>query len=323
MHLSIIFNGYGIVAKGVGMKVKKAIRNNLIGLYLLNQYHFLRGNIDMRLFSDEKAIIRYYKKQTGKIPDLVNPVLFSEKQQWYKLNIKSPLMEVCADKLNVRKYIKDLGYDYLLNTIYRIYDKVDDINLEALPEKFVLKATHGSGFNLIVKDKQKVNWFMWKKIMKSWLRQNIYWSGREWVYKNLQPRIISERYLEDGSGGLKDYKFYCFNGEPRFMQFEAGRYTSENVRNFYDMNWNLMPFGKEMPHNPNVNIEMPKAFEEMKKIVKDLSQPFSYVRADLYEVGGKVYFGELTFFPAGGASDFIPPVYDKIVGKMWNIKSDR
>ena len=155
--------------------------------------------------------------------------------------------------------------------------------------------------------------------MKSWLKQDIYWSGREWVYKNLKKRLVVEKYLEDKSGGLLDYKFFCFNGKPRFMQLEVGRYTANNTRNFYDMDWNLMPFGKELEHNPNIEVEKPEGFEEMKEIAEKLSKPFSFVRVDLYQVGGKIYFGELTFFPAGGAPDFKPIEYNKIVGDMWDI----
>lgn len=291
--------------------------------YMISIYHCVRCKIDPLLISDEQAVINYYKKRTGgKIPDLKNPVKFSEKQQWYKLNDKDELKTKCADKYTVRKYIEDCGYQELLNDLLAVYEKPSQIDLDALPDKFVIKASHGSGFNLIVTDKNKVNWFMWKRIMNSWLHQDIYWSGREWVYKTLKPKLIVEKYLEDESGGLQDFKFFCFNGEPRFMQLEVGRYTDHNTRNFYDMDWNLMPFGKEIPHNPNIKVEKPMAFEEMKVIARKLSAPFQFVRVDLYQVGGKVYFGELTFFPAGGAPDFVPSEYDEIVGKMWDLQKN-
>ena len=106
------------------------------------------------------------------------------------------------------------------------------------------------------------------------------------------------------------------------MQLEVGRYTDHNTRNFYDMEWNLMPFGKELPYNPNIHVSKPEKFEEMKKIAERLAQPFQFVRVDLYQVGGKVYFGELTFFPAGGAPDFVPSEYDRIVGNMWELRRD-
>ncbi len=291
---------------------------------LIHYYHIVLGKLMPKIVSDKKAVINYYKKRTGgKIPDLENPKTFSEKQQWYKLYSNNPLMEQCADKQDVREYITSCGYEHLLNESYGVYDDVDEIPIDTLPDKFVLKAAHSSGWNLIVQDKNKVDWDTEKKIMRLWLKQDNYWSGREWVYKNMKKRIVAEKYLEDESGGLLDYKFYCFNGQPRFLQLEVGRFTDHNTRNFYDMDWNLMPFGKELPHNPDIHMEKPFAFEEMKKIATDLSKPFSYVRVDLYQVQGKVFFGELTYFPAGGAPDFVPAEYDRIVGDMWELPGEK
>ena len=289
--------------------------------FSINLYHCIMSWGMPRLFNDETAIKRYYKKVScGREVDLKNPKLFSEKMQWYKLNHRDKLMELVANKYTVRKYIKDQGYEYLLNDLYGVYSNVKDINFKNLPNQFVLKGTHGSGFNIIVKDKSKLNKCQAKLMMKAWLRQNIAWSGREWVYKNMPRHIIAEKYLEDETGELRDYKFYCFNGIPSFMQLEVGRGTKQNTRNFYNMDWELLPFGKSLPHNPDLKVPKPEKFEEMKKIASDLSKPFQYVRVDLYQVGNKVYFGELTFFPAGGAPDFIPSQYDEIVGNMWDLK---
>lgn len=302
------------------MNIKK-LRKKRFFINAIHIYHILQCKLNPLLLNDEKAVKRYYRKKSGGLTvDLNNPVTFSEKQQWYKLYSNNPLMSQCADKSDVRQYIIDCGYEELLNEQYGVYESVKDIPINDLPKQFVLKAAHASGWNLIVKDKSKVNWKHEKGTMKLWLKQDIYWSGREWVYKNLKKRIVAEKYLEDESGGLLDYKFYCFNGKPVFLQLEVGRFTDKNTRNFYDMNWNIMPFGKGMPHDPNVSIPVPECFDYMKKIAEDLCKPFSYVRVDLYHVAGKVYFGELTFFPAGGAPDFVPSEYDKIVGDLWNIK---
>ena len=302
------------------MSLKSKIRNNPWGLLLIHKLHERQNRKNLKQYSDKEQILRWYQmKSGGETPDLENPKTFSEKQQWYKLNEKNPLMEKCADKVDVREYVTECGYGHLLNDIYGVYDSVKELPIKDLPKKCVIKGAHGSGFNLIVRDKSKVKWGVWKKIMKSWLKQDIYWSGREWVYKNLKKRLVVEKYLEDKSGGLLDYKFFCFNGKPRFMQLEVGRYTANNTRNFYDMDWNLMPFGKELEHNPNIEVEKPEGFEEMKEIAEKLSKPFTFVRVDLYQVGGKIYFGELTFFPAGGAPDFKPIEYNKIVGDMWDI----
>ena len=305
------------------MGIKQQIRKSNLGQYLISEYHCLLSWIMPKVLSDEKAVIRYYKKKSGgRIPDLENPQTFSEKLQWYKLNARKPLMEQCADKFAVREYIQSLGYGHLLNDLLGVYDRVQDIDFAALPDRFVIKAAHGSGFNIIVKDKSELNLRHTKRMLKSWLHQNIAWSGREWVYRNMPRRIVIEKYLEDETGGLRDYKFYCFNGEPAIMQLEVGRFTEHNTRNFYDMDWKLLPFGKELPHDPNIRVEKPKMFEEMKRIASVLCKPFQYVRVDLYQADGKVYFGELTFFPAGGAPDFVPSEYDAIVGKMWRLERE-
>lgn len=274
-----------------------------------------------KIKDDKKAVVSYYKKKSGgRIADLEHPTLFSEKLQWYKLNHHAPLMQTVANKYTVRAYLESIGYGHLLNDIYGIFTNVSDIDFDKLPDQFVLKGTHGSGFNIIVKDKTKLNRRQAKMMMRAWLKQHIAWSGREWVYQEMPRHIMAEKYLEDETGELRDYKFYCFNGKPAFMQLEVGRGTEHNTRNFYDMDWKLMPFGKELPHNPNLDVPRPQMFDEMKTIAADLCKPFQYVRVDLYQVGGKVYFGELTFFPAGGAPDFVPAEYDKVVGNMWRLE---
>ncbi|MGN0515892.1 ATP-grasp fold amidoligase family protein [Eubacterium sp.] len=305
------------------MGIKEKIKSNFWGEYAISQYHSFMSWLAPKIIPDERAVKNYYKKWTGKELDLSNPVTFSQKQQWYKLNAKMPLMQKCADKLAVREYVKDCGYEELLNDLLGCYDNPNDIDIASLPNRFVIKASHGSGFNVIVKDKSQLNWKQTRLMLKSWMHQNIAWSGREWVYKDMPRHIIVEKYLEDETGELRDYKFFCFNGEPRFMQLELGRYTNHNTRNFYDMDWNLMPFGKSIPHNPTVVVPKPYMFDEMKRIAKVLCKPFQFVRVDLYQVGGRIYFGELTFFPAGGAPDFIPTEYDKIVGDMWKLEKNK
>lgn len=303
------------------MRLISKFKKSKLGQYSVSKYHELMSKLSPKLISDRKAVIRYYKKKSGgKIVDLENPKTFSEKLQWYKLNAKNPLMQICADKAAVRDYLTENGYGHLLNDVYGVYNNVKDINIDALPDRFVLKAAHGSGQNIIVKDKSSVDWKHAKRMMRSWLRQDISWSGREWVYRDMPRRIIAEKFLVDETGELRDYKFFCFNGKPTYMQLEVGRYTSNNTRNFYDMDWNLMPFGKELPHNPDIHVEKPEKFEEMKEIASELCKPFQFVRVDLYQVCGKVYFGELTFFPAGGAPDFVPSEYDEIVGSNWKLE---
>lgn len=299
-----------------------SLRDKFIVKYGISLYHCFASRIFPMIVGDRAAIISHYRKYSGgRTPDIDSPSLFSEKLQWYKLNDKKPLMEKVANKYTVREYVSECGYGDLLNDILGVYRSVGEIDFDRLPQKFVLKGTHGSGFNIIVRDKSKLDIRKTKLMLWTWMHQNIAWSGREWVYKDMPRHIIAEKYLDDGDGDLRDYKFYCFNGEPRIMQLEVGRGTEGNIRNFYDMDWNLMPFGKAMPHSPGVNIARPEKFDEMKKIAKDLCKPFQYVRVDFYLVKDRIYFGELTFFPAGGAPDFIPAEYDRIIGDMWRIET--
>ena len=306
------------------MLIKKVLKKSFLGKLTLSEFHVLECRILPKIIDDEKFVRHYYKKYSDKALNLDNPRTFSEKVNWYKLNHKIPLMQQCADKVEVREYVAEKGYSEHLNKIIGIYSCVDEIDIGSLPERFVLKAAHGSHMNIIVKDnKDKINWKQQKMMMRSWLKQDIYWPGREWVYKDLKRRIIAEEYLEDETGELRDYKFFCFNGIPRFVQVEVGRFGHDHARNFYDMDWKLQPFGKEIPCNPDVNIEKPAGLEMMKQMAKDLSKPFEFVRVDLYQLKDEVRFGELTFFPAGGKPDFVPKEYDEIVGDMWEMNVDK
>lgn len=271
--------------------------------------------------SDVDCINSLYKGYCGLLPNIENPHKFSEKMQWIKLHYRNKLMPIVADKYEVREYLEELGYAKLLNDIIAVYESIDDFNLEKLPNSFVLKASHSSGWNLVVKDKSKVDWFIWRKHMKYWLSHDIEWNGREWHYGEMKPRIVCEKYLEDKSGGLMDYKFFCFNGQPKFMQLNVDRGLSTATQNYYDLSWNLLPFGKTHAHNPNIKAEPPKHFAEMIKVAAELSKPFPFVRMDFYEANGNLYFGEFTFFPCSGMPDFIPSIWDDKVGEMLDISN--
>lgn len=297
-----------------------ALKNSNPWLLLL--WHVLlhqRSKREIRKYTDKEAVDRLYHNFSGRYPDIENPVLFSEKQQWLKLKYRDDLMPICVDKLEVRRFLKDKGYANHLNEILAVYENIDEFNIDILPNRFVLKATHGSGWNLVCKDKLKINWFVWRKIMKCWLESNIFWEGREWPYKDITPRIICEKYLEDENGQLIDYKFFCFNGKPRFIQANQGRGTSRHAQNFFDLNWRILPFGKDLIPKPEIRIPQPKNLAHMISIAKNLSVDFSFVRVDLYEVMSEVFIGELTFFPASGMPDFVPEKYDEIVGDMWTL----
>src|SRR5699024_10176066 len=210
-----------------------------------------------------------------------------------------------------------IGTQYL-NELYAVYDDVSDIDITKIPKSFVLKGTHGSGYNLICKNKYHHDWKKEKKKMKRWLTQNYYWSKREWVYKDIKPRIVCERYLseaENSSCGLTDYKFYCFNGVPHFCQIIRGR-GGQDMIDFYNMEWEHMPFvGMRLLTNSNDQIKKPKAYNEMIDLSKMLSKGFSFVRVDCYYVDNRIYFGEMTFFPTSGMGKFNPPEWNRKLGQ--------
>jgi hypothetical protein len=285
-------------------------------LFLWHEQLRYRGIINLKNVSDLDAIRNLYFNFSGKYPNIDNPKTFGEKQQWLKLNYHNPLMTRCADKYEVRAFLKEKGYESILSEVIGFYQSIENLDLDKLPSKFVLKASHGSGWNLICKDKTKISWQPWKLVMGSWLKSNIYWLGREWPYKDMRPGIICEEYMEDKSGQLMDYKFFCFNNEPKFIQANKGRGTNKHAQNFYDLDWHILPFGKELEPLPDVEILKPSCFQQMLNIAKDLSQYFPFVRVDLYEVDNKVIFGELTFYPKSGLPDFTPPKYDSIIGEM-------
>ncbi len=285
----------------------------LLFIWLENQRK--KGIKSLQNLDDTAAINKLFKDYTGKLPNLMEPKTWGEKQQWLKLHYHNPIQTTCSDKYEVRKFIEEKGYGDTLNDLIAVFYDIKDFDSKILPNRFVIKASHGSGWNFVCKDKSKVNWFIWKKIMNSWLKNNIFWPGREWPYKNMKPSVIVEKYLEDESGQLMDYKFFCFDGDVRFVQANKGRGSANHAQNFYDLNWSILPFGKDLVPRPDINIPKPSKLEEMIAMAKDLSQGFPFVRVDLYETNKKIVFGELTFYPKSGLPDFTPPKYDDILGE--------
>ena len=304
------------------MGIKQTIKKSFWGEYLISLYHCAMCKVMPKLINDEKAVKRFYKKKSGKELDLSNPQTFSEKINWYKLNDKNPLMEKCADKVAVRDYIIEKGYADCLNEVYGVYDRVEDINIDELPNQFVIKAAHGSHMIYIVKDKETFDWKRAKKMMKTWLKQDIYWSGREWVYKDMPKRIIIEKYLEDEVGELRDYKFFCYHGQPYYMQYDIGRFN-KHYRNYYSINKSLLNCCdiEKLPNLPDIPFPIDNdTYNTMIQMSRELSSPFQQVRVDLYTVNEKVYFGELTFFDSGGNAVFYPGEWNYKFSEKWIIK---
>lgn len=296
------------------MNYKERIKNTSIGNYLHLEYWRHCAQRELKKYDDYDFICWMYKKHCGLDINLVNPKRYTEKLQWLKLFYRNDLMPIVSDKYEVRKYLEKNGYGYLLNELVAVYESVDDFDVSQLPKSFVAKASHGSGWNLIVKDKDKVNWFMWKKIMRSCLKQNLYWFGREWNYKSQKPRIVVEKYLQDDSGELRDYKIICINGTPDFMQIDQNRF-SNHKRLYVDEKGNPLSFGDSQDNTDLDGFVFGDIHKEMMRIAEELCKPFPMVRVDFYECNGRIIFGELTFFGGSGFFKFNPDSMDEELGK--------
>lgn len=275
-----------------------------------------------RLYSDKKFLERLFKLRMQKELNLDNPQSFSEKLQWLKLYNRKPEYTLMVDKYEAKKYVADIiGKEYIIPTI-GVWDRVEDIDWEALPNQFVLKCTHDSGGIVICKDKANLDIKMSIKKLEKSMKRDYFYDNREWPYKNVKKRIIAEQFIDsEGHQDLPDYKFFCFNGEPKYCQVIRDR-NSKMTIDFYDMEWSHMPFIGLNPVNP-VNpvaknglkpVMKPKYLSEMVNICQKLATGIPFSRIDLYSVNEKIYFGEITFFPASGLGEFTPKEWNYIFG---------
>ncbi len=245
-----------------------------------------------------------YFRSYRKILNLSNPKTFGEKIQWLKKNGHLERYRDLVDKYAVRNYItKKVGKSYLVK-LYGVYDNSSQINFELLPNQFVLKPNNGSGDVIICKDKSMLNIEEAKALLDNWMKSDFYDYTREIQYKGIERKIICEEYLEDDSGSLRDYKVFCFNGKPEFVQVDFDRYTNHR-RNFYNLNWERI-YMEVAYKEHSIGMRKPENFEELIKVCEKLSEDFPFVRVDLYMVKNKIYFGELTFTPGNGKDPFRP-----------------
>ena len=253
--------------------------------------------------------------------DLKNPKTFNEKLQWLKLNNRHIEYSELVDKYTAKQYVaRIVGDDYIIPTL-GIYESFDEIVFDNLPRQFVMKCTHDSGGVVVCKEKNKLDLSQASKKINNGLRKNCFWATREYPYKNVKPRIIIEQYLEDESGyELKDYKFFCFNGEPKFLfvATDRGLEKEETKFDFFDLEWNHLPFTNGHP-NSKQKICKPQNFAVMIELSRKLSQGFPHVRVDLYNVNGRIYFGELTFFHWSGLTPFVPEEWDYRFGEFLHL----
>lgn len=274
-----------------------------------------------KLFPDELYLKLLFRLRMGYKLNLDNPQTFCEKLQWLKLHNRKPEYTQMVDKYDAKRYVADIiGEEYIIPTI-GVWDRVEDIDFDKLPNQFVLKCTHDSGGIVICKDKSQLDIAATKKLLRRGLKKNYYWQNREWPYKNITPRIICEQYMVDESGyELKDYKWFCFDGVAKalFIATDRGVKGEETKFDFYDTEFNHLPFTNGHP-NASKEIKKPAGFEQMKQLASQLSKGQPHLRVDFYDINGKIYFGELTFYHWSGTMPFDPMEWDYTFGSWINL----
>ena len=303
------------------------IKNTKLFRYFFDQKYRFYVNDILGFYKkmDDAAYLKLkFKHKMGSELKLDHPVTFNEKIQWLKLYDRHPEYSTMVDKLEAKQYVLTKTKINVIKTI-GVWKKFNDIDFEALPNRFVLKCTHDSGGLVICKDKTKLDYKKCKKTINKSLKRNYYYSGREWPYKNVRPRIIAEEYMEDDSGsGLIDYKFYCFNGEPKFLYISKGldNHATASI-SFLKLDWSPASFKRSDYKQFEKLPEKPSCFNEMIEIAKNLSKNVIFLRVDLYQIKDKVYFSELTFSPCGGFMPFEEKTSDIELGNMLRLPIDK
>ena len=269
------------------------------------------------LYSDKFFLKAFFWLVMGKRLDLVHPKSFSEKLQWLKLYHKRPEYTKMVDKIEAKKYVASIiGDEYIIPTI-ATYERVEDVDFDKLPKQFVIKCTHDSGSIVVCKNKNMLDKKKAIKKLAKGLKSNFVSLTREYPYRNVKPRLIAEQYIEDESGfELKDYKIFCFNGQPKmsFVASDRQKEGEDTKFDFYDLEWNHIPVTNGHPCSKN-GIPKPKNYEKMLEIAAKLSKEIPHVRVDLYNINGKIYFGELTFFHWSGFVPYEPDEWDYKFGE--------
>lgn len=271
----------------------------------------------MRFVPDKMMLKLQYRVKFGRKLNLKNPERFTEKIQWYKLYYRNDLMPMCSDKYAVREYIASKGLSHILNDLYVVFEQPEDISLEKLPEKFALKLSNGCGANLLCTNKKDLDENAVIRTFKEYVFDIKGNYGREWPYLKAKPVIIAERLLEDEAhlnNAVNDYKIFCYDGKPEYVICISDRYTDRCNHLVYDTDWNKI---RVVSEGARIEEDAPKPdnLQEMLEIAKKLASDFPFARIDLYSLKGKVYFGEITFFPWSGYMEFEPDEFDYVLGK--------
>lgn len=296
------------------MDYKKLLRSQKVRFLILKFLSFVPDSVMLKL---------QYRIKMGFGLNLKDPKRFTEKLQWYKIHYRNPLMGKCVDKYEVRKYIESRGLENTLNKLYCVCSDPEEIDFSALPERFVVKTTDGGGGEniFICRDKSALDVEALKVKLRTWKDKKSVNPGREWAYTLIEEsRYIVEEYLENEENpeaGISDYKFFCFNGKPYCIAYDIDRYIGHK-RNFYDTQWNNLHVTTDCDNFDDALVERPEGLEDMLKVAEILSKDFPFVRVDLYFIKGKVYFGELTFYPWSGYVKFKPEDFDYKLGNLMN-----
>lgn len=287
------------------MDYKKIIKSQRLRFGILSILRFIPSKLMVK--------IQYRIKLHRKL-NLNNPKRWTEKLQLYKLRYRNAILKECSDKYLVRQFIESKGLKHILVDLYDVVNLPNEIDFDRLPDKFVIKTTHGSGTNIFCSSKSELNIDETLQTLKTWLKRDYYLTGREWAYKGIERKIIIEQLLVDNKvqNGIHDYKILCFHGNPKYIVVDVDRYT-EHKRNIYDLNWNKIEVFTDYP-NFIYDYPKPEKLNEMIEIAKILSKDFPFVRVDLYNVNSRIYFGELTFYPWTGYVQFTPDEFDFILG---------
>jgi hypothetical protein len=271
------------------------------------------------MLSDKTYIKIAYFRRFHKFPNLKNPQTFNEKLQWLKLYDRNPIYTTMVDKHDAKKYVADIiGEEHIIPTL-GVWERFEDIDFDALPEQFVLKCTHDSGGLAICRDKSSFDKLSAERKIKKSLKTNYYLGGREWPYKNVKPRILAEKFMSDekNRNSLMDYKFYCFDGEPKFLYISSGLENHSTAHiSFVTLDWEFAPYQRSDYANFEELPPKPERFDEMLEYCRKLSAGKSFLRVDLYEINDTVYFSELTFSPCSGHMPFKDKSHDKLIGDM-------
>lgn len=271
------------------------------------------------ILPDKLYLKLLYRRVMGKKLNLDNPKTFNEKLNWLKLYDRKPEYSRMVDKYEAKKYVASIIGEECIITTYGVWERFDDIDFNQLPDQFVLKCTHDSGSIYICRDKSKFDFKGVRNTIEKSLSRNYYYPGREWVYKDVKPRILIEKMITDNNGvDINDYKFFNFNGSPKFIQVDIDRFTNHR-RNFYDLNWQLLDV--ELTYErTNSKIEKPQNLEKMVVFSRLLAKNIPFCRTDFYSIGDKIYFGEITFYPEAGFKNFSPELWNKNIGDWIPIK---